>query len=89
MIITATKVMKRGFGTATKAIYGEGIQEYVEVVYPTSSEYQRDCVALDAEDASKLLGRDTSEINGLGFSVLRGHWYHVYTFENGTQVEVA
>lgn len=39
---------KRGFGSMTAALYKDSQNnwDYIEVIYPTNSDYQRDCQAL-------------------------------------------
>ncbi len=74
---------KRGFGSMTAAIFKVlGGWDYIEVVYPNNSEYQRDQIGLDDEDANSLVGKTIREIKNEGkFHILCGH-FHSYKFND-------
>ena len=79
MKIEKVKRCKRGYGSMTAALYKTKKSprncngwDYVEVAYPTDSDYQRDVRALSDEDAQKLINKKIFEIPALGFQILGG-----------------
>uniref|UniRef100_A0A6M3IX00 Uncharacterized protein n=1 Tax=viral metagenome TaxID=1070528 RepID=A0A6M3IX00_9ZZZZ len=90
MKIEKTEFCKRGFGTMTAALFrnpaapsDQNGWDYVEIIYPSESDYQRSCGGLTPQDAKKLIGKRVSEIKGLGFQVLRGKWHSPTISPNG------
>src|SRR3989338_5823390 len=79
MKIEKVERCKRGYGSMTVALFRTEKSlpncngwDYVEVVYPADSDYQRDMRALSNEDAQKMIGKEVSEISSLGFQILGG-----------------
>ncbi len=69
---------KRGYGSMTAALFKkkDGTWDYVEVIQPTNSEYQRDVHSISDEMAQQLIGKTLDEIKEMeGIHVQRSKWH--------------
>jgi hypothetical protein len=87
VLIQKVSSHKRGRGSMTAAIYFDpkiNNFNYVEVIYKTSSDYQRNACSLSKEDANSLIGKTIREINeNERFEINRSHFHASKFNESG------